>query len=248
MKLTVSCQICGRVIQEIDNGLGDEFPFSAEDVTMYSQSAICEVDGVQNIVTIFTRQLAADALQIKLGQAIVALADEEAYAGTLEASVSQLQYEISQLADAASLYDQVQQDQVTIDALQQESQQQTSLAQTYASALTQQRSLAQRAAELLDNIEYQVSGPIPNNGIVKPMTDEVQQLFTQVNAVSCDALGNPAPTPIGYWVYMPTQFDDFQDYLASQDPVIDPIPALDGQNMVEMTSAQHDAWTEFLNN
>lgn len=254
MKLIVACQVCGRVIQEVDNGFGDEVPFSAEDISMYSASAVCEVDGTEAITTIFTRAQAVDVVEIRLAKALSDLADSQNLVNILEAQVSQLQYEISQLPDAASLYDQLaaaqaqlQQDQTDFASLQQQLQDQTNKAQTFAGAMTQQKSLGERAVVLSDMIEYQVTSSSPQIPQVKALMDELQTLVQQVTAVADNSLGDPPPTPLGIWVnFPPERYDDFQTYLASQDPIIDPIPALDGSNMVEMTQQQHDAWLQFL--
>jgi hypothetical protein len=45
MKLNVSCQICGKVLVEVEK---DEF--SDEDVLNYEQNCSCEDDGQENIV------------------------------------------------------------------------------------------------------------------------------------------------------------------------------------------------------
>jgi hypothetical protein len=40
MKLTVSCQICGRII-----AVAEKDNFSADDINMYQNQSSCEVDG-----------------------------------------------------------------------------------------------------------------------------------------------------------------------------------------------------------
>lgn len=254
MKLIVSCQVCGRIIQQIDNGFGDEVPFTPEDVAMYSGTATCEIDGTANIATIFTREVSADVISAKLAKAVSDLADAQVLVLNLEAQNSQLEYEISQLPDAASLYDQLteaqaqlQQDQIQFSDLQQQVQDQTNKAQILAGAMNQEKSLGERGGLLSDMIEYQVTSPSPNIPQVKALMDELQTLVQQITVVADDSLGLPLPAPLGVWVHFPPErYDDFQTYLTEQDPVVDPISALDGFNLVQMTQPQYAAWLQFL--
>lgn len=253
MKLIVSCQICGRIIQEVDNGLGDEVPFTPEQGAMYSQGVSCEVDGTANIATLFTREESADVIQVRLGIALAQLQDALDQINTLNATISQLQYNLSLLSDPDDLLgqlqaanDQLSADQTTFADLNQQIQTQTSAAQTLASAMHQVKSLGENVAPLGDQIEYQVTSSSANLPLVKTLMDEFQVKVQQMLAVADDSLGLPPPQPLGIWVnFPPEHYDDFQTYLASQDPVIDPIPALDGSNMVEMTAAQYAAWQQF---
>lgn len=253
MKLTVSCQVCGRIIQQVDNGLGDEVPFTPEMSAMYSQSVSCEVDGTASIATMFTRAESADVIQIKLGIALAQLQDALDQINSLNATIAQLQYDLSLESDPDNLLgqlqaanDQIQYDQTVISDLQQQVQTQTSLAQTIASAMHQEKSLGERAVILADMIEYQITSSAPQMNQVKALMDELQTLIQQVTFVADDSLGEPPPSPLLVWVnFPPEHYDDFQTYLASQDPVVDPIPALDGGNMVQMTSAQYALWQQF---
>lgn len=253
MKLIVSCQICGRIIQEVDNGLGDEVPFTPEMSAMYSQGVSCEVDGTANIATLFTRAESADVIQIKLGTALAQLQDALDQINTLNATISQLQYDLSLLSDPEDLLgqlqvanDQIQTDQTLMSDLKQQVQTQTNLFQTIASAMHQEKALGERAVILADMIEYQITSPSPKMSQVKALMDELQTLIQQVTVVADDSLGEPPPSPLLVWVnFPPEHYDDFQTYLSSQDPVVDPIPALDGSNMVQMTSAQYVLWQQF---
>lgn len=254
MKLTVSCQICGRIMQQIDNGLGDDVPFTPEQAAIYAAGVSCEVDGTASIAAFFTRTESADAIQIKLGTALAQLQDALDQIGTLQASISQLQYDLSLLSDPEDLLgqlqaanDQLAADQAQFSDLQQQVQEQTNKAQTFAGAMHQEKALGERAAILADMIEYQVTSSAPQMQQVKALMDELQALVQQVTAVADDSLGEPPPQSYGFWVnFPPERYDDFQTYLASQDPIIDPISALDGSNMVNMTQQQHDAWLQFL--
>lgn len=253
MKLTVSCQICGRIIQEVDNGLGDDVPFSPEASAQYAAGVSCEVDGTANITTFFTRTESADALQIRLGIVLAQLQDSLDQINILQSNISQLQYDISLLSDPEGLVsqlqaanDQLQQDQITMVDLQQQVQTQTSAAQTLASAMHQVKSLGENVAPLGDQLEYQITSLAPNLTTVKALLDEFQVKVQQMLAIADDSLSLDPPQPLGIWVnFPPEHYDDFQTYLASQDPVVDPISALDGSNMVEMTSAQYILWQQF---
>lgn len=253
MKLTVSCQICGRIIQQVDNGLGDDVPFTPEQGAMYAAGVSCEVDGTANIATLFTRAESADVIQIKLGIALAQLQDSLDQINTLNATIYQLQYDLSLLSDPEDLLgqlqaanDQLAADQTTFTDLQQQINTQTSAAQTFASAMTQEKALGERAVILADMIEYQITSSSPQMSQVKALMDELQALIQQNLFVADSSLGAPDPSPLLIWVnFPPEHYDDFQMYLASQDPVVDPIPALDGSNMVQMTSAQYVVWQQF---
>lgn len=253
MKLTVSCQICGRIIQQVDNGLGDDVPFTPEQGAMYASGVSCEVDGNADIATFFTRAESADVIQIRLGIALAQIQDELDQINTLQATISQLQYDISLLSDPEDLLgqlqaanDQLAQDQITMTDLQQQVQTETNAAQTLASAMHQVKSLGENVAPLGDQIEYQITSSSPNITTVKALMDEFQVKVQQMLAVADDSLGLDPPQPLGIWVnFPPAHYDDFQTYLTTLDPVVDPISTLDGANMVEMTSAQYDAWLQF---
>lgn len=253
MKLIVSCQICGRIIQEVDNGLGDEVSFTPEQSAMYSQGVSCEVDGTASIATLFTRAESADVIQVRLGVALAQLQDALDQINTMQATINQLQYDLSLESDPENLLGQLQaaNDQLALDQsvmsnLQQQVQTQTNAAQTFAGAMTQQKALGERAIILADMIEYQITSSSPQMPQVKALMDELETLVQQVIFVADNSLGAPDPTPLLFWVnFPPEHYDDFQTYLASQDPVVDPIPALDGANLVQMTAAQYVLWQQF---
>lgn len=254
MKLTVSCQICGRIMQQIDNGLGDDVPFTPDQAALYAAGVSCEVDGNTNIAAFFTRTESADAIQIKLGIALAQLQDALDQIGTLQAAISQLQYDFSLLSDPEDLLgqlqaanDQLAYDQSLLSDLQQQVNDQTTKAQIFAGAMHQEKALGERANLLADMIEYQITSSAPQMPQVKALMDELQALVKQVTAVADDSLGEPPPQDLGTWVNFPVErYDDFQLYLASQDPVIDPISEPDGMGMVNMKQAQYQAWLQFL--
>ena len=110
MILKVTCQICGRIIQEVDNGLGDDVPFTDDQVNDFMSTASCEVDGVADINTFFTRGLALSALEEEI-------AADEATIVTLQAQVDQLTaLTITSAATIALLQQQVSDNQSQLDA------------------------------------------------------------------------------------------------------------------------------------
>jgi hypothetical protein len=50
IKLTVSCQICGKILAEIEK---DEM-ISQDDIDMYQQNTVCPDDGNDNVIAVKT--------------------------------------------------------------------------------------------------------------------------------------------------------------------------------------------------
>lgn len=127
-----------------------------------------------------------------------------------------------------------------LNAMTQQDQQDTAKWQTFAGALTQEKSLGERMILLAAMLQSSIAQS--NASQVTALLNELQSDIIQATYVPDNALGAPAPNVS---MYMGTTlFEQFNTWLDGQS--LPDIESLDGNGVAVLTYDQYGQWQQFL--
>lgn len=235
MILEVACQICGRIISECDNQLGDFNPFTNDQISDALASASCEIDGTSSIAAVCFNGQTQASLDLQLANAESQLSDAETQLNNAlvisqqnSDAVATLQ---TQLSEAQS---QVNVGNAQISALQ------NSVSST-ATIITQQAVNVAQIRFYMAELQAYLYAPTPNLAVIAILMNQNQNLLNQITIVAATALGRPLP-PVAVGMTA-GQYEDFNTYLNSIGQAS--LSALTG-GIVSMTQSQFSVWQQYL--